>query len=158
VDYPEASEELDIVLGNADAAAGRGREPSAGMPPVDPGALDAIKAAVRAVRFERDAVSYAVAVVRASRPGAGAVSAPPAVRELSRLIEYGASPRASIALHRAARAAALLAGREYVLPEDVKRAAPAVLRHRIVPSYEAEAERIAPDAIIKGILAAVPLP
>lgn len=163
VDYPDEAEELDIVLGNDDRQAGRSllkRGPAAGpVAAADPSSLAAIKAAAREVRFEKDAVAYAIALVRATRPsGAKGPAQPTQLRELSRLIEYGASPRASIALYRASKAAALLDGRDYVLPDDVKKAAPAVLRHRIVPSYEAEAERIAPDAIIKGILAAVPLP
>jgi MoxR-like ATPase len=73
-------------------------------------------------------------------------------------IEYGASPRATINLTMAARAAAFLAGRAYVTPQDVKNLAPDILRHRIVVSYEAEAENITSDDVIQKILATIPVP
>ena len=78
--------------------------------------------------------------------------------ELAGLISFGASPRASIALALAARGVALLAGRAYVLPQDVKEIAPDVLRHRIVLSYEAEAENIDSDAVIRQLLAELRTP
>ena len=81
-----------------------------------------------------------------------------AVRDVERWVEYGASPRASIHLFRCARALALMEGRSYVLPEDVKAAAPEVLRHRLVLSYEAEAERIGADDVIARVLSALALP
>jgi MoxR-like ATPase len=154
--YPDEAEELDVVLRYADGMpASSGQVAPAELSPAD---LDGLKATVQAVRFARDAAAYVVALVRASRPRADQRDAPQALRELSRYIEFGASPRASLALYRAARAGALLAGRDHVLPDDVKTAAPAVLRHRILPSYEAEAERIGVEAIIKAILTAVPVP
>ena len=70
----------------------------------------------------------------------------------------GASPRASLYLVRAARARALLDGRSFATPHDVKRAAPDVLRHRIVVSYEAEADGIRPAALVEAVLAAVDTP
>lgn len=153
LDYPDGDEELSIVLGNAD------RDQSGPEPQDGPAVADfaKLRAALPQVRFDEAVAAYAVAVVRATRPQ-NARDLPPAARELGRFIEYGASPRASIALYHAARAGAFLDGRDHVLPDDVKRQAPAVLRHRIVPSYEAEAERISPDTVIQGILAAVALP
>ena len=74
------------------------------------------------------------------------------LNELQTLIDYGASPRASIYLVTAARAHAYLKGRGYVTPEDIKQVAPDVLRHRIITSYEAEAENITSDHIIQRIL------
>ena len=71
---------------------------------------------------------------------------------LSELIQFGASPRAGIALTLAAKGLAFLEGRCYVVPQDVKDVAPDVLRHRIVPSYEAEAENVTPDNLIQTIL------
>jgi MoxR-like ATPase len=154
--YPDEAEELDVVLRYADGAPARAsRDTAAELSPAD---LESLKATVRAVRFAKDAAAYVVALVRATRPRGDQRDAPQALRELSKYIEYGASPRASLALYRAARAGALLAGRDHVLPEDVKKAAPDVLRHRILPSYEAEAERIGVEAIIKAILTAVPVP
>lgn len=168
VGYPDAAEELDVTLryavpaavpAAAGAGVGAGRhagEPEA--PAISAGDLALLKSAAASVRFERDAAAYAVAIVRATRPAADSRDEPQALRELARYIEFGASPRGSIALYRASRAAALLSGRDYVLPDDVKRSAPAVLRHRIIPSYEADADRVTSDAIIKGILSAVPVP
>ena len=80
------------------------------------------------------------------------------LKELSGLINFGASPRASIALALAARGQALLQGRAYVLPQDVKDLAPDVLRHRIVLSYEAEAEDIDADAVIQKLLSQLRTP
>lgn len=78
--------------------------------------------------------------------------------ELVGWIAYGASPRASIALDRCARARAWLAGRDYVTPEDIQQLAFDVLRHRLLLSYEAEAEGITPDRVVNEILARVPVP
>ena len=78
--------------------------------------------------------------------------------DLVPLVEYGASPRATIALAQAARAHAYLRGREFVSPDDVKAMAPDVLRHRVLLSFEAEAENVTSDEVIARILAAVPAP
>jgi len=73
-------------------------------------------------------------------------------------IQFGASPRATIYLTLAAKAWALLQGREYVTPEDVKSIGPDVLRHRLILTYEAEAQAVTTDALIKKIFHAVPVP
>jgi MoxR-like ATPase len=78
--------------------------------------------------------------------------------DLVPLIEYGASPRATLALGACARAHAYLRGREYVLPEDVKAIAPDVLRHRLITTYEAEAEEVKADDIVQRILEHVAVP
>ncbi|MDZ7631013.1 MAG: hypothetical protein U5K74_06610 [Gemmatimonadaceae bacterium] len=78
--------------------------------------------------------------------------------DLAPLVEYGASPRATIALAQAARAHAYLRGRAFVLPDDVKAMAPDVLRHRVLITFEAEAENVTSDEVIARILAAVPAP
>jgi MoxR-like ATPase len=78
--------------------------------------------------------------------------------DLAPLLAFGASPRATLHLARAAKAAALLAGRGYVIPEDVKSVAPDVLRHRIIPSYEAEAQGLNSDALLLRILERLPVP
>ncbi len=78
--------------------------------------------------------------------------------ELVPLIEYGASPRASIYLAQTGRAHAYLRGRGYVIPDDVKAVAPDVLRHRIITTYEAEAEEVTSDEITRRILEAVEVP
>jgi MoxR-like ATPase len=74
------------------------------------------------------------------------------------LIRYGASPRATIYLTLAARAHAFLDGRGYVTPHDVKSVGPDVLRHRIIVSYEAEAEEVTSDTIVQRIFAGLPVP
>lgn len=78
--------------------------------------------------------------------------------DLASLISFGASPRATIALSLAAKASAFLQGRGYVTPQDVKAMAPDVLRHRIILSYEAEAEGLTTDDIIQTILSTIPVP
>jgi MoxR-like ATPase len=71
---------------------------------------------------------------------------------------YGASPRASMGIDRAARAHAWLAGRDFVGPEDIQAVAPDVLRHRLVLSFEAEADGVDSDSVIKGVLDGVGVP
>jgi MoxR-like ATPase len=78
--------------------------------------------------------------------------------DLGPLIEYGASPRATLSLTLAAKAHAFLQGRGYVTPQDVKSIAPDVLRHRLIVTYEAEAEDIDADEIVKRVLDGVPVP
>lgn len=78
--------------------------------------------------------------------------------DLARWVDYGASPRASIALDRCARAHAWLAGRDYVTPEDIQSMAHDVLRHRILLSYEAEAEGVTPDRLIEELITRIAVP
>jgi MoxR-like ATPase len=78
--------------------------------------------------------------------------------DLSHMIEYGASPRATLAIHHAARAHAFMKKRHFVIPDDVKAIAPDVLRHRILLTYEAEAENITQDQVIEKIITAIPAP
>ena len=78
--------------------------------------------------------------------------------DIKHFIQFGASPRATIYLTLAAKAWALLQGRTYVTPEDVKAIGPDVLRHRLILSYEAEAQGVASDEIIKKIFHAVAIP
>lgn len=78
--------------------------------------------------------------------------------DLADLIAFGASPRASLYLARAAKAMALIRGRGYVMPEDVKEVAPDVLRHRLIPTYEAEAEEVSADALVARLLDRIEVP
>ena len=98
-------------------------------------------------------VDYIVDVVHASR-----VPAEAGLKELAPLIEFGASPRATIALAQASRAHAFLRGRTYVTPDDIKAIAPDVLRHRVLTTYEAEAEEVTSDDIVRKILDTVEAP
>lgn len=108
---------------------------------------------------------YIVSIVAATRPVSEKKQASKiAVRtiqkkdDISKYISFGASPRAGIALLQAAKAKALFSGRDFVLPDDIKEAAPAVLRHRIVLSYEAAADSVTSDDMIQKILELMPLP
>ena len=80
------------------------------------------------------------------------------LKDLAPLIEFGASPRATIALAQASRAHAFLRGRAFVTPDDVKAIAPDVLRHRVLTTYEAEAEEVTSDEIVRRVLATVESP
>jgi MoxR-like ATPase len=80
------------------------------------------------------------------------------LKELAPLVEYGASPRATIALAQASRAHAYLRGRTFVTPDDIKSIAPDVLRHRILTTFEAEAESVTSDIIVQRVLAAIESP
>ncbi len=158
LDYPDEKEELEILRLYSEPKSFGAEARTRPKPVFELQELDILKEAVKQVRLAPEAEAYIVAIVRATRPSFDNRSQSQALRDLLKYIEFGASPRASIALYRSARVAAFLAGRDHVLPEDIKQAAPAVLRHRIIPSYEAEAERISPDALVKGILSAVALP
>ncbi len=96
---------------------------------------------------------YIISLVRATRDPAAL-----GLKDLQPLIDFGGSPRASIYLGMGARAVAFLQGRGYVTPQDVKDIAPDVLRHRVILTYEAEAEEVTAEAVIDRILGAVPVP
>jgi MoxR-like ATPase len=98
-------------------------------------------------------VDYIVDIVHATREPEAA-----GLKDLAPLIEYGASPRATIALAQASRAHAFLRNRAFVTPEDVKAIAPDVLRHRVLTTYEAEAEEVTSDDIVTRVLAKVESP
>lgn len=99
-------------------------------------------------------VEYIVQIVSVTRPSLKKQSE----HDITRYIKIGASPRAGISILKCAKATALLAGRSFVLPEDIKSVSPMVLRHRIVLSYEAAADGISADEIIAKILDFVPVP
>jgi len=139
VDYPTREEEIEVVRSRT--APGEIELPTAALSAHE---IMSLRETVRALHVEPSLVEYAVSLVAKSRT-LGAV-------------ELGGSPRASIYLIEAARARAYLEQRDYVLPEDVKRVAPAVLRHRLLLSYEAAAEGQTSDAIVRELLAAVPTP
>jgi len=108
---------------------------------------------VAAVRLEDDVLDYIVELTFATRePGSYGLA------DLESLIEFGASPRATIFLTRTARARAWLQGRDFVMPDDVKAMAPKVMRHRLRTTYEADARGIDSDAIVQRVLEAVPAP
>jgi len=98
-------------------------------------------------------VDYIVDIVHATREPKSA-----GLADLVPLIEFGASPRATIALAQASRAHAFLRGRAFVTPDDVKAIAPDVLRHRVLTTYEAEAEEVTSDQIVDRVLAKIESP
>lgn len=112
-----------------------------------------LRSATRRVHVSEAVMKYAVDIVATSR---GEGSHP--LKTISSLVRMGASPRASIALIRIGQAQALLAGRDYVIPEDIKKFAHDVLRHRILLTFEALADSITSDQIIDAIVKTVPAP
>jgi len=110
----------------------------------DTAELARLRDACRRVRVEPTLVAYIAAIVRATR------TAP--------VLTLGASPRGSVALLKMAQASALLEGRAYVIPDDVKTLAPAVLRHRVTVAPELELEGVSPDAALRGIIEKIEAP
>jgi MoxR-like ATPase len=148
VGYPSKDDEVRII----DRMAGSGAEPSASKV-MGTGDVMAAREAVKRVFVDDKVKRYAVDLVFATRDPKAAGLAP-----LAPLIDNGASVRASISLVKVAKAQALLAGREYVSPHDIKTIAHDVLRHRILVSYEAEAQGKTTDHVISQILENVPVP
>ena len=144
--YPSRSEEVEIV-GRMGVRAPRAQEVLATQDVLE------LQAAADRVYVDRGVVDYAVNLVLATREPASV-----GLGELTELLQYGASPRASLGLVAAGRALALLRGRSYVLPQDVFDVAPDVLRHRLVLSYEALARDLTPDHILARIVSTVPAP
>jgi MoxR-like ATPase len=122
-------------------------------PVAGPEELGAARALVREVWMDPRVKDYVVDLVAATRDPAAH-----GLPELAPWIEWGASPRATQHLALAARARAFVARRAYATPDDVKAAAPDVLRHRLALTYEAEAERATPDGVIARVLERVPVP
>ncbi|MCX7008030.1 MAG: MoxR family ATPase, partial [Kiritimatiellaeota bacterium] len=112
----------------------------------------ALRADLEQVYCDEKVGDYLLDIVRAKRKPADYGL------KLAQHIHYGGSPRAVIFLNLAARAHALLNGRAYTTPQDVKEVAPDVLRHRVLLTYEAEAEELTSDAIISTILGEIPVP
>ncbi|PZR77368.1 MAG: ATPase, partial [Chthoniobacterales bacterium] len=119
---------------------------------VDPQQIIAAREIVNSIYIDDRVKDYIVDIVWATRD-------PAAYKlQLEGLVRYGASPRATIYLALAARAHAFLNGRGYVTPQDIKSIGPDVLRHRIIVSYEAEAESITSETIVGRIFAGLPVP
>ena len=148
IGYPSGDEEVRII----DRMAGTGREPKASRV-MTGGDILAAREVAQQIFVDDKVKRYAVDLVAATRDPAAA-----GISELTGLIEYGASVRGSLNLVRLAKANALLAGRSYTSPHDVKSVAPDVLRHRVVVTYEAEAEGRSADDVVDVILANVEVP
>ena len=151
VDYPSRDEERKIVDRMAGDA--NGQAVSEAVSVMSPAEILEARKLLNEVFADEKVRDYIVDVVRATRdPEAANITG------LQGLIDVGASPRASINMMRAAKAHALLQGRSYVTPHDVKTLAPDVLRHRVVVSYEAEAEGKTSDDIVDTILDGILVP
>jgi MoxR-like ATPase len=147
VTYPTRDEERKIL----DRMAVTKSEPMV-KPVVEPSEILAARRLVDDIYVDDKIKDYIVTLVLATRdPAANGL-------DLAQLIQYGASPRATLALTLAAKANAFLSGRGYVTPQDVKTIGPDVLRHRIIISYEAEAEEIDSDEIVRRVFDGIPVP
>jgi MoxR-like ATPase len=147
IGYPSREEEKEIMRRMA------GGEPIPVQQVATPEAIMEARRHIADLYMDERIVDYIVDVVLATRsPGEAGM------KELAPLIEFGASPRATIALAQASRAHAFLRGRTYVTPDDVKAIAPDVLRHRVITTYEAEAEEVTPEEIVRRILETVETP
>jgi len=146
VGYPTDAEEREIVYRMGVKAP----EPAVVFSPAD---LIALQAKADGVFVHNALVDYTVRLVLATRNPTES-----GVPDVAQLIQYGASPRASLGIVRAARALALLRGRDYVLPQDVQDIAPDILRHRLVLSYDALADDVPADQIVARLMSAIPMP
>jgi MoxR-like ATPase len=147
IDYPSRTDELTVIDRHGGLSAR-----SDISPVFDASELEVLRQAADSVYVDPKVKEYLIDVIRATRKPADYGL------DLTGLIQLGASTRAAIALLRASKAHAFLAGRGYVTPEDVKLAAPDVLRHRLVISFEAEAEDLRPEALVKQVLDRLPVP
>nr|MBA3497832.1 ATPase [Gemmatimonadales bacterium] len=147
VGYPTRDEEKEVLLR---MSAGRDITVERIL---DPAEILVARARIAELYMDQKVVDYIVDLVRATRDPASV-----GLGELKPLIAFGGSPRASIALAQAARAHAYLRGRAYVVPEDVRALAPDVLRHRIVLTFEAEAEDVTTDDVVTRVLGALRVP
>jgi MoxR-like ATPase len=147
VGYPSRDEEKEVLL----RMSGGQEIPVERL--LQPGAILSARATIAELYMDQKVVDYIVDLVRATRdPGSVGLL------DLKPLVAFGGSPRASIGLAQAARAHAFLRGRNYVVPEDVRALAPDVLRHRIVLTFEAEAEDLTTDDVVAKVLGAVRVP
>ncbi len=147
VGYPSRDEEKEIMRRMA------GGDPIPVQHVAAPVTIMEARHRIAELYMDERIVDYIVEIVHATRSPAES-----GMKDLAPLIEFGASPRATIALAQASRAHAFLRGRTFVTPEDVKAIAPDVLRHRVLTTYEAEAEEVTSDTIVAKILSTIESP
>jgi MoxR-like ATPase len=143
VAYPTEAEELQI-LERHHAGTGTSLLDDVSIAPIPQGMLEAARGEVRSIRIEPELYGYILTLARRTR-------------EWPTLL-LGASPRAALSLMRVAQAAAAFDGRNYLVPDDVKRSIPPVLRHRVMLKPEAELEGFDADRVLADVIAAVPVP
>ncbi len=150
--YPAPDEELEILKriesGKLSEAPNNSNTPN-----IELAAVETLQNLAQKVYIDDAIKNYIVKIVSATR---NPVSIIPS--ETARYVQYGASPRASITFQQVAKALALINGRNYVIPEDVKQLRHSVLRHRIILNFEAIADQVHPEVIIDSIFNAVPVP
>ncbi len=152
IGYPEASTEAQILTLARDRARQQHAKTATAPNRIAQADVFAAREAVLDLHLAPQVERYLIELVLASRDAARYDA------DLARRIGWGASPRGSIALERCARARAWLAGRDFVTPDDVRAIAPDVLRHRVLPSYEATAEGWDGERLVQSLLDMVPLP
>lgn len=146
MDYPPLDEEVAILDRFTTD------QPESPAPVLDAAGLVALRSFVRSGYADPGVKRYAAQLVDATRhPAAYGL-------DLGPMIAFGASPRASLALLLCGKAHAVLAGRGYVVPDDIRALAPAVLRHRVLLTFEAEADDLTPEEIVRRVLATVEVP
>ena len=144
MDYPSHDEEVALVRQVTAGAVGEALRVDEVRPVLTPGEMVALQGLAARVHVDDAVLGYAVALVRATRSWPG--------------VALGAGPRGALALVRAARGAALLDGRGFVVPDDVKAMALPALRHRIQRAPETEIEGLGDDDLLTAILAKLPVP
>ena len=152
VGYPSVEDERKILILNRNEAKSGERDAFAPPQLMPETAIMEARQQILGLHLSEELEKYIVNVVVATR-NPGAVK-----KELDGQVMYGASPRACMGIDRSARAYAWLQGRDYVGPEDIQEVAADVLRHRLVLSFEAEADGVEPDSIINGVLDGVGVP
>lgn len=148
IDYPNRDEELRILENNASTVVDHEVEAV-----IDPKSIFKARELVDQVYMDDKLKGYVVDVVLATRNPARYGAA-----EMEAFVRFGASPRATISLALAAKALAFMEGRSFVTPQDVKNIGFDVLRHRVIVSYEAEAENFSSDDVVQRIFETVPVP
>ena len=143
VAYPTEAEELQI-LERHHSSSGAGILEDAAIAPISQGLLAAARTEVRAIRIEPELYGYILSIARRTREWP--------------TLSLGASPRAALSVMLAAQALAAFDGRDFLVPDDVKRAVPPVLRHRVILKPEAELEGFDSDRVLADVIAAVPVP
>jgi len=152
VGYPSADSERQILQLSRQEALGN---PSAPVKPLSQASIFAARAEAMAVHMAANVEEYLIQLVLATRSPA-TYSTAALAKNLELWLDYGASPRATIALDRCSRAQAWLEGRDFVTPDDVRAVVNDVLRHRLILSFEAEATGVSPDQVIDTLVQLVP--
>jgi MoxR-like ATPase len=148
VGYPDTAAETEILrLTRNEASRGTSKLPA----PLPQESVFAARQEILALHMSEAVEQYMVQLVIATRSPARYS------QQLAGWIEYGGSPRATIAIDRCARAHAWLKGRDFVSPDDIQAVAADALRHRLILSFEAEANGVTPDKVIEELLAIVPV-